>query len=972
MPPVPPDVERCRVICYHQTLRPDRGQYVSMLPLVQHNTGITHVIIAAFHLNADPSYITLNDDPPHHSMYDELWAEVPLMKQRGVRILGMLGGAAQGSFRALDDDQEKFERYYRPLLAMIQRHGLDGLDLDVEEPMSLRGITRLIDRLKLDMGDGFIITLAPVAAALLGMGNLSGFDYKELEQQRAAKISWYNAQFYNGWGPADDPQMYAAIVAQGWSPHRVVYGLLTNPSNGSQGYVPPEVIGPILGQLVEQFPNFGGVMGWEYFNSKPGERAKPWQWAAEMSLSMRMKDVFLAAQQLLSGPMASSLMNERPKNTIMSLPRVAAATSSATLRLGAFVFLRWIPGHHFPPLIFTSLAIYLSSLLSLSRTTAKPATKGEPDTSKSSDSPVRDSFLKTILTGLPSAKSSLATRLTALINIVLTLLSLDLLLRGVVLYPANDVSFSRVGYVSPTTASLLVREPDSAQLPLVLFYQEAEQDKWIEEGIIYALDDSTDFTATVTIKDLKPSSEYHYSLSNNRTGSFITAPVHGSKAANRLSFLTSSCMKPNFPYNPLSHPLRLEGLEKMTETVNKLPSLLRPAFMLFLGDFIYIDVPQRFGSSVSHYRSEYRRVYSSPSWNTPADRPAIDLPWIHTLDDHEIENDWSKGNTTAPYLAAVDPYVHYHISVNPPIPATPFAKPENTTYFSFINGPASFFMLDTRTYRSEPAQPDSTILGSAQLQSLLAYIGRPEPAEVRWKIIASSVPFTKNWHIGTTDTWGGFLNERQTVFEAMWRAERELGVRIILLSGDRHEFGATRFPDPSLNYSPEELLSDTAGEGLHEFSVGPLSMFYLPVRTYRQTDQEDVTVKYIPDGNTKYGLIDIDLRDEYVLTDSGKDIAVPSSVLTYSLYADNDVVWKYSLSVPLPGYESVIASLSSVKHPRLLPGAVLDDKRESVGWDARLQETIGNAGVLGGQLVSRAKDYLDRTLDKTGAAERLD
>ncbi|KAE8349633.1 alkaline phosphatase family protein [Aspergillus coremiiformis] len=655
---------------------------------------------------------------------------------------------------------------------------------------------------------------------------------------------------------------------------------------------------------------------------------------------------------------------------MVSLSRVAAVTSSATLRLATFIFLRWIPGHHFPPLIFTSLVVYLTSLFSLRRPdTAERhhGSKGSQNTGRSVRTPAGGGVLKALLTGLPSPRSPWATRLTVLVNILLTLLTSDLLFHGVVFYPADDLAFSRIGYVSSTTANLLVREPDSSQLPLVVSYQETEQEDpstWTEEGIIYALDETTDFTASVTLKNLKPSSHYRYSLSNNRTGSFVTAPLQRSKSANRLSFLTSSCMKPNFPYNPLSHPLRIEGIEKMTETVSKLPSWLRPAFMLFLGDFIYIDVPQRFGSSVSHYRSEYRRVYSSPSWYAQGDSPAIDLPWIHTLDDHEIENDWSKGNSTAPYPAAADPYIHYHVSVNPPIPATPFAKPENTTYFSFTNGPASFFMLDTRTYRSEPAQLDSTILGSAQLQSLLAYLSRPEPAEVRWKIVASSVPFTKNWHIGTTDTWGGFLNERRIVFEAMWHAERALGIRIILLSGDRHEFGATRFPDPAFNYTPAELLSDTAGEGLHEFSVGPLSMFYLPIRTYRQTDNEDVAVKYIPTGNTKYGLIDIEIRDESVLTASGKTAIVPSSILTYSLYVDSDVAWKYSISVPLPGYEDIVASAASVRHPRLLPGKVIEDNTETVGYDTQLRAVIGQVEEVGAQLISRVGDLVYRILDK--------
>lgn len=281
-----------------------------MLPLLRNSTGVTHVIIAAFHLNSGPGNITLNDDPPESPVYAPLWAEVPQVKAAGVKVMGMLGGAAPGSFQRLDGSSEQFEAYYAPLLAVIRRHGLDGLDLDVEEEMTLEGIIRLIDRLKADLGNDFIITLAPVAAALLGFGNLSGFDYRQLEQARGSKISWYNTQFYNGWGPAEDPRMYAAMITQGWPAQKVVYGLLTNPGNGSQGFVPREKITAILSVLREEYPGFGGVMGWEYFNSLPGEKEKPWQWAAEMSLSMGMKDVVIAARAVLShGPMTASVMN---------------------------------------------------------------------------------------------------------------------------------------------------------------------------------------------------------------------------------------------------------------------------------------------------------------------------------------------------------------------------------------------------------------------------------------------------------------------------------------------------------------------------------------------------------------------------------------------------------------------------------------------------------------------------------------
>ncbi|KAJ5176791.1 uncharacterized protein N7482_002668 [Penicillium canariense] len=590
--------------------------------------------------------------------------------------------------------------------------------------------------------------------------------------------------------------------------------------------------------------------------------------------------------------------------------------------------------------------VYLSSLFFL-------GSDGQPSNARAKKN-------KKSSSGLPSRRSQWWTWTTVLINIAAALFTLDFLIRGLVLFPSTDVSFSRIGYVSPTTASLLLREPDPAQLPVVVSYQEASSpssQKWTQEGTVYKLDNSTDFTAAVVLKNLKPATHYRYSLSNNRTGTFVTAPRPGSPAANRLCFVTSSCLKPNFPYNVFSHPLKVPGIEQMTEALGKLPALLRPAFMLFLGDFVYIDVPFRFGSSMDHYRSEYRRIYSSPSWAARSvNGPAIDLPWIHTLDDHEIENDWSQGNKTAPYPAAADPFLHYHVAANPPVPEKAFAHPDDVTYFSFINGPASFFMLDTRTYRSAPSHDNSTILGYAQLQSLLAYLATPEPAGVHWKIISSSVPFTKNWRVGTTDTWGGFLNERRTVFEAMWHAEREVGVRIILLSGDRHEFGATRFPDPILELPPSALQPNTPGLGLHEFSVGPLSMFYLPVRSYYQTDEEDVSVKYAPDGNSKFGYIEIADGVDEVDPTAPNPVPVRSSIFTYSLYVDGEVVWKYRLSVPLAPAAGKDATQTSGKNASLPPGRVLEDKLVQEGWDVAVKTAIGRTEELARRVMKTASE----------------
>jgi len=304
--------------------------------------------------------------------------------------------------------------------------------------------------------------------------------------------------------------------------------------------------------------------------------------------------------------------------------------------------------------------------------------------------------------------------------------------------------------------------------------------------------------------------------------------------------------------------------------------------MLFLGDFIYVDVPKRFGVSVEDYRREYRQVYASPDW------PSVgqNLSWIHVLDDHEIANDWDA-KTTGVYPAAADPWHHYQTAVNPPRArqAGTYNTPrKDATYFEFSQGPASFFMLDTRTYRDPSGDlpvnsTEKTMLGPEQLADLLAFLEKPEPKGVKWKIVASSTPFTKNWRVNGLDTWAGYLAERQKILEAMWDVGSRGGVGVVVISGDRHEFAATAFPPPQGGKWP---LSAT----VNEFSTSPLSQFYLPTPTYRQTDEEDVMVKYIPAGNSKLGAITIE------------NTASDQSILKFRLYVDGVEAWSSVILSP--------------------------------------------------------------------------
>jgi hypothetical protein len=292
MPPLPQDHPLPRIITYYQTHHDGSGQHISVLPLLQQpGIRLTHLILAAIHINEDPSGLTLNDHVPSHPRFTTLWAELRVLQASGIKVLGLLGGAAPGSFTRLDiredGDETQFERYYRPLAAMVREHGLDGLDLDVEEKMSLGGIIRLIDRLRADFGPNFIITLAPVAAAMLdARRNLSGFDYEALEVMRGKDIAWYNTQFYCGWGDCSNPVMYEMMLMKGWPPEKIVVGMVTNPDNGA-GWVPWEALSTVLPALVGRHPRFGGVMGWEYFNGLPGGRDRPWEWARWMTALLR-------------------------------------------------------------------------------------------------------------------------------------------------------------------------------------------------------------------------------------------------------------------------------------------------------------------------------------------------------------------------------------------------------------------------------------------------------------------------------------------------------------------------------------------------------------------------------------------------------------------------------------------------------------------------------------------------------------
>lgn len=258
------------VVAYYQT-QYDNGSYVSPSPLA----GIaTDIDVAAFHLNSDGT-IHLNDDPPSASKFDQMWTDLAALQSQGVKVEAMLGGAAQGSYANLHND---FNTYYGLLKSTLQTYHFDGVDLDIEESFSLADTEHLISQLRSDFGSGFVIAMAPVASDLSGGSEFSGgFSYRQLESDLGSQISWYNAQFYCGWGSLQSTSDYDAVINNGFPASQVVAGTVTNSANCS-GYVDPATLAGTLSSLVSEHSDFGGAAGWEYFNAVGVNGGGPASW----------------------------------------------------------------------------------------------------------------------------------------------------------------------------------------------------------------------------------------------------------------------------------------------------------------------------------------------------------------------------------------------------------------------------------------------------------------------------------------------------------------------------------------------------------------------------------------------------------------------------------------------------------------------------------------------------------------------
>jgi alkaline phosphatase D len=342
-----------------------------------------------------------------------------------------------------------------------------------------------------------------------------------------------------------------------------------------------------------------------------------------------------------------------------------------------------------------------------------------------------------------------------------------------------------------------------------------------ERTVAGATRQADDFTGIARVDGLKADTSYRYTVrivdeDITTSGPFElrTSPAAGSKGTYVVGF--GGCAG----YTPAN--------ERMWDTI---ASHELSAF-LFLGDNVYIDLPEMPGPF--HEYSYYRRQ-SRPEFS----RLISETPPYAIWDDHDAAFDdiWLGPYVDTP--AWKQPMVNsFRQNWNNPAYGT---ETSPGTWFSFVIGDVEFFMLDGRTYRSNPFLDNPSMLGAEQKNWLLRGL---EQSTATFKVIASPVAWADGAKPNSVDTWSGFAAERDDIFSFV--EDNDLR-GVILLSSDRHRSEAWKIERDS-GYPFYDLLSgQLTNIHTHPAEEGALFSYNAKdsfgVLTFR-TDQSDPEVSY--------------------------------------------------------------------------------------------------------------------------------
>lgn len=435
------------------------------------------------------------------------------------------------------------------------------------------------------------------------------------------------------------------------------------------------------------------------------------------------------------------------------------------------------------------------------------------------------------------------------LNIIMIALFLWLWWGPFVIDGANTIPLlcvSGLGHVSFTTANIMVRCPRANRARVLVWAQtsgnrDVATSAWV--------DLPSDSGSLLVAENLTAATFYRFFVEIDRAdgepddelpalrGSFRTPPTPGSpEALSKFRFTFGSCL-----------------LKDSFKNLDALAEIQRAnvSFILFLGDFIYIDQPniELLGTGRFGYVAKYTQVLDDPMMRNSR----LHIPWYMMYDDHEIQNDWSSGSGGFAEPAIHDVWWSFLGRGNPLSPSPPEADTVDGVvrpfyWFTFRHGPACFFVLDVRRHRSPNSMnandPAKTMLGKKQLADLLTWLDEADAADCVVKFIGTPVPMSATaW---SADLWSTFVFERNLILDHI---EHKKIAGVLFLSGDRHTAGAIQLrPDGSL----------------YEFSASPMDGFWSTFRSFPEIVPNE-TVLIEVTSRDYWGTVDVDATDAAVV-----------------------------------------------------------------------------------------------------------
>lgn len=280
-----------------------------------------------------------------------------------------------------------------------------------------------------------------------------------------------------------------------------------------------------------------------------------------------------------------------------------------------------------------------------------------------------------------------------------------------------------------------------------------------------------------------------------------------------VSFVVTCCRYPSYGVDAVrAKDFADDNFERITDAE-------KPAFALMVGDQIYADFSGGLVDPLSPVERFYEKhVQAFGHANGMGDWLA-QLPTYMTPDDHEFIESYPNGRpitmaaSRAPLIgsdpadkAARDAVNAFQLLQQPP-------RIGSSGSYTFSHGPARFFVLDTRTGRTEDwlmgptRQPSPALLAPATLHALKAWLNHADSETQLNCLVTGSVLVpglaqgSNPAYAGRPDNWQSYPAERAMVMAEL-SALGQRGGRFLLLSGDYHVSAACEIFDKKVPDKP--------------------------------------------------------------------------------------------------------------------------------------------------------------------------